>query len=387
MTTGERNGPHLKRKLRIVHCFRSPVGGIFRHVRDLAEAQTAVGHEVGIVCDSSTGGAYEQQQMAALDGRLSLGIRRTAMQRHVGLGDLGAARRTYGIIKELNPDILHGHGAKGGVYSRLFGSLFRVSRSRVARIYSPHGGSLHYDEQTATGRLFFLLERLMGSFTDSILFVSEHEMQTYLRKVGHPRSAHRLVYNGLRAEEFAPVKAARHAADFLYVGMMRDLKGPDLFIDALAEASTRTGRSLSAAMVGDGADLQRYRQQAAELSERIAVAFHPAMPARDAFALGRVMVVPSRAEAMPYIVLEALAAGRPIIATAVGGIPEILGRDCAALAEPTVASLAERMTEAARDDGSIAAAMPSAEMLKTRFSAQTMSESIEAAYHEALDRG
>ena len=47
-------------KLRIVHCFRSPVGGIFRHVRDLAEAQVAAGHLVGIVCDSTTGGDFEE---------------------------------------------------------------------------------------------------------------------------------------------------------------------------------------------------------------------------------------------------------------------------------------------------------------------------------------
>ena len=52
------------------------------------------------------------------------------------------------------------------------------------------------------------------------------------------------------------------------------------------------------------------------------------MPARQAFALARTIVVPSRAEAMPYIVLEALAAGMPMIATAVGGIPEIfVGRE------------------------------------------------------------
>ena len=45
--------------LRIVHVFRAPVGGLFRHVVDLATAQTAVGHKVGIVCDASTGGTYE----------------------------------------------------------------------------------------------------------------------------------------------------------------------------------------------------------------------------------------------------------------------------------------------------------------------------------------
>ena len=129
--------------LRIVHCFRSPVGGIFRHVRDLAEAQVAAGHKVGIVCDSTTGGEFEERLFAAIRGRFEMGIHRTPMQRHIGLGDMTAAWRTYRIIKELQPDVLHGHGAKGGVYARLFGSLLRVSRSRVARLYSPHGGSLH----------------------------------------------------------------------------------------------------------------------------------------------------------------------------------------------------------------------------------------------------
>ncbi|TIX83080.1 MAG: glycosyltransferase family 1 protein, partial [Mesorhizobium sp.] len=165
--------------LRIVHCFRSPVGGIFRHVRDLTEAQVAAGHAVGIVCDSTTGGDFEENLFEQMKGKMALGIHRTPMQRHVGPGDLASAWRTFGLIKELRPDVLHGHGAKGGAYARLFGSLLRVSRSRVARLYSPHGGSLHYDETTATGKLFFALERFMARFTDYLLFVSDYERQTY----------------------------------------------------------------------------------------------------------------------------------------------------------------------------------------------------------------
>jgi hypothetical protein len=81
-------------KLRIVHCFRSPVGGIFRHVRDLAEAQAAAGHIVGIVCDSTSGGAYEERLFADMQHLLALGVRRTPMQRHVGPGDIVAAWRS-----------------------------------------------------------------------------------------------------------------------------------------------------------------------------------------------------------------------------------------------------------------------------------------------------
>ncbi|PBB18772.1 glycosyltransferase family 4 protein [Mesorhizobium sp. WSM4313] len=372
--------------LRIVHCFRSPVGGIFRHVRDLTEAQVAAGHAVGIVCDSTTGGDYEERLFEAMKDSLALGIHRTPMQRHVGPGDLASAWRTYRIIQELRPDVLHGHGAKGGAYARLFGSLLRVSRFRVARLYSPHGGSLHYDETTAMGKLFFGLERFMARFTDCLLFVSDYERNTYRRKVGEPPIPNTLVYNGLRAAEFQPVTTAANAADFLYIGMMRDLKGPDIFIDALAMAGEELGRPLSAVMVGDGDDLPRYHAKVERLGLKSHVRFLPPMPAREAFALAEMIVVPSRAEAMPYVVLEALAAGMPMIATAVGGIPEIFGEGSPALIRPDASQLAAKMGTALSDFDSYRKLMPQTDELKARFGADVMAADIEKAYFAALSK-
>ncbi|MER9296097.1 glycosyltransferase family 4 protein [Mesorhizobium sp. M0621] len=372
--------------LRIVHCFRSPVGGIFRHVRDLTEAQVAAGHSVGIVCDSTTGGAFEERLFEQMKDMLALGIHRTPMQRHVGPGDLASARRIYRIIKELRPDVLHGHGAKGGAYARLFGSLLRVSRSRVARLYSPHGGSLHYDENTTTGKLFFALERFMARFTDYLLFVSDYERQTYRRKVGEPPIPNTLVYNGLRATEFEPVIAEPDAADLLYIGMMRDLKGPDIFIDALALAGSQFGRALTAVMVGDGDDLPRYHAQVKRLGLERHVRFLPPMPAREAFALAALVIVPSRAEAMPYIVLETLASGKPMIATAVGGIPEIFGIGSPALIRPNPVELADKMSQALADPAAYSDLMPDGANLKARFGADVMAADIEKAYFAALDK-
>ncbi|CDX11213.1 Group 1 glycosyl transferase [Mesorhizobium sp. ORS 3324] len=353
-------------------------------MRDLTEAQVAAGHSVGIVCDSTTGGDYEERLFEAMNESLALGIHRTPMQRHIGPGDVAAAWRTYRIIKELRPDVLHGHGAKGGAYARLFGSLLRVSRSRVARLYSPHGGSLHYDETTATGKLFFALERTMARFTDCLLFVSDYERKTYRRKVGEPPVPNTLVYNGLRAVEFDPVATAAGAADLLYIGMMRDLKGPDIFIDALARAGSELGRQLSAVMVGDGDDLPRYHAQVERLGLKGHVRFLPPMPAREAFALAELIVVPSRAEAMPYIVLEALAAGRPMIATAVGGIPEIFGETSPALIRPDAGQLADRLGKALDDPAAYRNLMPPGDELKARFGADVMAAEIEKAYFAAL---
>jgi glycosyltransferase involved in cell wall biosynthesis len=370
--------------LRIVHCFRSPVGGIFRHVRDLVDAQIANGHLVGIVCDSSTGGEYEAKLFDAIQPKLALGLTRVPMQRHIGPGDLVAAWRTYKAISKLNPDVLHGHGAKGGVYSRVFGSLLRVFRSRVARLYSPHGGSLHYDSDLLSGKVFFLAERILERVTDRILFVADYERRTFIEKIGTPRNAV-VVYNGLRPAEFEPVHPNANAADFLYIGMMRDLKGPDLFIDALAMASNTTGASLTAVMVGAGDHLAKYREQVRRLGLETRISFHDPMPARQAFTMARAIIVPSRAEAMPYIVLEAVAAGMTMIATQVGGIPEILGTGCNALCEISAERIAEKMVMQIRDPDALAAAMPPLDGLRQKFGVDVMARHIEDHYRAILE--
>lgn len=370
--------------LRIVHCFRSPVGGIFRHVRDLVHAQAAAGHKVGIICDSSTGGQLEDDYFDEIRGSLALGVERITIHRQIGPGDIAAGWQTYKLIKELQPDVLHGHGAKGGALARIFGSLLRVSRYRVARLYSPHGGVLHYDAATTKGRVLFAMERLLGRFTDRILFVSKHERDAYLAKVGKPRTDFSLVHNGVNEAEFVPVPPAPDAADFLYIGMMRDLKGPDIFIDALAATARDLARPVSAVMVGDGDDLERYKAQAQALGLAGSIQFLPPMPARKAFALARIVVVPSRAEAMPYIVLEALAAGKTMISSAVGGIPEIFSAGSPALVEPAATSVASAMTRALRDEAGFAAYMPAMDELRARFSARVMARDVEHAYFQAL---
>ncbi|MBN8998252.1 MAG: glycosyltransferase family 4 protein, partial [Rhizobiales bacterium] len=311
--------------LRIVHCFRSPVGGIFRHVRDLVEAQVAQGASVGIVCDSSTGGEHEEAMFDEVQPLLELGLFRVPMQRQVSPTDLTALLRLLRQMRAVRPDVIHAHGAKGGVYGRTIGTLLRLTGSRVRRLYCPHGGSLHYDAQKASGRAFFRIERWLETMTDALVFVSRYESNAYQAKVGTPHRPFRIASNGVRPEEFETLATAPDAADFLYIGMMRDLKGPDLFLAALARLGEASGAAPSALMVGDGPDLDRYRDMARTLGIDSTTRFLPAMPARQAFSLARVVVVPSRAESMPYIVLEAAAAARPLVATNVGGIPEIFG--------------------------------------------------------------
>ncbi|WP_420409031.1 glycosyltransferase family 4 protein [Hoeflea sp.] len=371
--------------LRILHCFRSPVGGIFRHVRDLAEQHAKAGHEVGILCDSSTGGAYEDQLFETIMPYLSLGLTRMPIRRSLGPSDICATLRSYNEIKQLQPDILHGHGAKGGAFVRLVGSRLRVSRSRVARLYSPHGGSLHYDRNTLRGRTYFTIERTLERWTDSLVFVSDYERRTYCEKIGVPKAPWQLIHNGLREAEFEPVENAVNSVDFLYIGMMRDLKGPDVFIEALRRAEQLVGRPLRGVMVGDGDDQPRYQARIDMMGMGARLTMRPAMPAREAFALARTVVIPSRAESMPYIVLEAVAADKPVISTKVGGIPEILGENFEGFVAPgDVEEMATAMARTISEPGWLAGAMPDPVAFRTRFSATNMADRMMSLYRNCI---
>ncbi|SSC72495.1 unnamed protein product [Ciceribacter sp. T2.26MG-112.2] len=356
-------------------------------MRDLAEQHSRAGHEVGILCDSTTGSEHEDRLFEQIMPYLALGLHRMPIARSVGFGDVSALHKSYKEIKELRPDVVHGHGAKGGVVARIIGSALRAKRYRVARFYSPHGGSLHFDQASLSGRTVFAVERMLERLTDAIIFVCDYERRTYETKVGVPRCAHRMIYNGLSDRDFAVIPSRSDSVHFIYVGMLRDLKGPDVFIEAFAQTERLVGHPLSALIVGDGPDRDKYRDMIEQRGYGRRIGLLPAMPVKEAFAMSNIVVVPSRAEAMPYIVLEALAAGKSLIATRVGGIPEVLGEDSDALVEPgNVQDLARVMARAVTTPDWHGATMPEPEAFRARFSASTMAEQMADLYRERLDR-
>lgn len=372
------------RPLRIVHCMRAPVGGLFRHVCDLAEAQAQRGHRIGIIADAATGGAAAAARFQTLDLHCELGIARFAMSRLPGPGDLAVAARIVRLARELKPDVLHGHGAKGGAYARIAGTRLRQDGLPV-RAYTPHGGSLHYSGTSPAGFFYHAMERFLARRTDVFLFESRFGERTFREKIGNPPGVVRVVHNGLAPAEFAPVAQEANATDFVFVGELRALKGIDVLLAALARLGA-AGRPASATIVGAGADAENLRRMTDRLGLSERVRFPGPMPARAAFALGRCVVVPSRAESLPYVVLEAAAAAMPIVATAVGGIPEIFGNQAHRLVQPDDAdALAAAMGQILADP---AAARRQAEALAAdigrHFSADAMADGVLAAYEAAL---
>jgi glycosyltransferase involved in cell wall biosynthesis len=298
------------------------VGGLFRHVCDLSLEQARRGHGVSVVCDAATADALTEDRLERLAPHLALGLLRVPMSRELGLRDVTALRAVKERALKFDFDVIHGHGAKGGAYSRLVARAMKRAGEPVVSCYTPHGGSLHYHPSTAMGRVYMALERQLARYTDAIVFESAYAAARYSAQVGVPACATSVIPNGLVPEEFAPVEPAPGAADFLFVGELRHLKGVDVLLRALAQVRAR--RMVSAVIVGAGPDAAKYSREAAKYGLEAVVTFKGPMPARDAFRLGRTLIVPSRAESLPYIVLEAAAAGLPLLASDVGGIPEIV---------------------------------------------------------------
>ena len=341
-------GDQLPRgSLSILHCLRAPVGGLFRHVVDLATAQASLGHRVGVICAAS-GDALTEARLLALAPSLQLGLHRLPMGRALGFDDMRAWRKVVAIASEVRAGIVHGHGAKGGAYARLAARSLNAPGPCVRCFYTPHGGSLHYPPSTLPGKFYGALERYLECSTDGLLFESQYAANRYGAQIGPPGCAQKVVTNGLLPGDFEAIAPNADAADFLFIGEMRRLKGVDVALDALAELNET--RLTTAVLVGDGPDAATFKAQARALGLADRVQFPGAMRARDAFALGRVLLMPSRAESLPYIVLEAIGAGLPLIATNVGGIPEIIPPDRGTLLPPGDArALAEAMRAALAD--------------------------------------
>ncbi len=372
--------------MRIVHVFRAPVGGLFRHVIDLAREQAARGHDVGVFCDATFAGDRNEGMLAALSEHLSLGVARMPMQRNPHWSDMAALNRIGAFVQETAADVIHGHGSKGGLYARL-GAVAR--RGGPIRAYTPHGGSLNYKPGTLIHRTYMMIEHLLERGTDVFLFESRFIEKRFREFVCETGALARVALNGLHPEELEPVAPAPDAADFLYIGEYRFAKGIDTLLMAMARLSGDGLRPATLVLVGQGPDEAALRAQASALGLARQITFRKPMAAREAFTLARTMVVPSRFESMPYVVIEAAGACMPLISTDVGGISEIFGKESGRLvpADNVVALTAAMQDAMTRPrDEQMMPAMRLQACIVENFSVAKMADTVLAAYAEAANR-
>lgn len=294
-------------------------GGVGRHVGDLARGLAEAGHEI-VLCGP--------QRPAGTDGlrHRPLDLRRAVSPRD----DLAVARAFAGIVGAEHPQLVHAHSSKAGAVAR----VARVAHPRVPIVYSPHGYAFagHFDSARERSA-YRLAERALAPAASRVTCVCEAEARL-ARSVGPP-SRVRVVHNGIATpgEDPPPGKdpiTARIealAARGPVIGaltLLRPGKGVETLIDALPAVLERR-RDAQLAIVGDGPGLADLQARAHRLGVARSVSFVGSTD--EPLSALRAMTVfahPSWAEAFPYVILEAMALGLPIVATAVGGVGEAL---------------------------------------------------------------
>ncbi len=364
--------------LGIVHVTApAPVGGLERVIQALAIGQHRDGHRVvvvGVVDPSGTAHPFFSPlqeagvpvEVITLPGRAYLRER----------------REVRAILERVKPDIVHTHGYRSDL---LDGPVARALG--VPIVSTVHGSS----RMGGKSHLFEWMQRRAWRGFDGVVVVSR-VLEEDLRSDHASANNLALIPNAWPGTEptWSREQARRHlgldtdAPVIAFVGRLIPAKGPDLFVQALAELADLAWQAV---IVGDGGERGEVERlvRTHGLEGRVHMAGHQddatqLFPAFDAFVLS------SRTEGTPIVLFEAMAARVPVVVSAVGGVPDVIGeadgwvvppRQPAAIAEALRVLLADP-TDAARRAGT------AREQLERRFSARSWLDRHEVLYRRLV---
>ncbi len=321
-----------KRKKILYLITKSNMGGAQRYVYDLATSLPA-DHYEAVVALGGTGPLKTRLEEA---GIRTISI--DALQRDVSIvHELNALRTIYRIIRSERPDVLHLNSPKAGGLGGVAGRALRVPKI----IFTGHGWGFNEARPRWQKPVIRFFQWLIIMCAHTTIAVSQ---KTAIDVQSLPFVARRLVviHNGIKEWPLLSKDEARRIlsaktdptsrvdlsdAGLFLVGMVAELhqnKGIDLAIRALAPL-LHARSSITLAVVGDGEERARLSKQIDH--ERLKGSVQllgPVDNARDYLAAFDMFLMPSRTEALPYALLEAGMAHMPVVASNVGGIPEII---------------------------------------------------------------
>lgn len=360
---------HLYPKvLRIIA--RLNVGGPARHVVWLNAGLEREGWRSLLVTGKVPPGEDDMSYFAAENGITPVII--PQMSREISAKDIVTVWKLYRLFLKWRPDILHTHTAKAGTVGRLAGLLYRwltpgalIGRRRPCLfVHTYHGHIFHSYYGALKTRLFLAIEKMLALLaTDRIIVISPQQYKEIHEQFGVGRKAQfAIIPLGLDTSAFAGWGGRRESmrealglgeGDVAVgiVGRLTEVKNHMLFLKSVARYKElygveRDGRRVSFMVVGDGHLREKLEAEASRLGLRENVTFmgtrsdlERLYPALDVVALT------SLNEGTPLTLIEAMANARAVIATAVGGVVDLLGeKNSSALAgsDPLGYTLRER---------------------------------------------
>lgn len=355
-------------------------GGVAEHVLLLATSLTARGFHVEVACSATN-------VIRPALAEAGIATHALPLVRAPGPRDLAAARRLRALDRDRGYDLVHAHSSKAGALAR----IALPSRRRI--VYTPHCLAFAVPGARGERALYRAVEQALITRADAIVAVSEWERRQAVASLRGTRGRLRLILNGVSAcpdvepaPELLEFKGGRPLAGLIAV--LRPQKDPLGAVRAAALLAAGGGSSGAVAIIGNGWLEAEVRREIERLGAEEAVAWFPYRPpaARYLRALD-VLLVSSLWESLPLAPIEAMACGVPVVATRVGGVPEIVedgvtGR----LVEPGRAEQLAAVLGELLDDPDQRASMGAEgrRVAAERFGTERMVDAIASLYRELV---
>ncbi len=377
---------------RVLRVFsRLNIGGPSLHVIHLSAGLVDFGFETRLVVGKTDPHEGDFLDLAAARG-VDLVVLPDLGRAIRPLNDVRAVLQLYRLMRRERPEIVHTHTAKAGALGRIAALMARVP----VVVHTYHGHVLSGYFHPLASLFFRGVERTLAHATDALLTVSESVKEDLVRLGVAPPGRMRVLPLGLDLQPLAgslPRGTLRREANWSsdsrvvgIVGRLVAIKDVDTFIDAAALLASRT-TDIRFAVVGDGEERTRLEARAvAILGDRIHF-FGWRKDTAAVFGDLDMVVNTSLNEGTPVALIEALAAGRPVVASAVGGTPDLLdgGRFGTLVPARSPAGLAKAIGEAldASENSLRMTAEGRAAVLK-RYSLARLLDDMAALYRELL---
>ncbi len=370
----------MRSRLRVLLMIdEASVGGGQQHVLSLAERLDRGKYDVAVCCEGEGYLVDELRKRRILTHPLR-------MSNRPSIRSLFECVRLY---RRSRPDIVHTHGGTAGFLGRI-ASLF-VPGIRIVHTY--HGIHYLHNLQSFQNRIYRAVDRTLKHCTDRLVCVAKSDMELGIRhKVVDPKIA-LLIRNGIDVEKFASARrestiktgAVRIVGT---IGRLHIQKGHCFLVEAAARV-IENDPSVIFHIVGEG-ELQRNLEEQIRslgLQERVKL-LGPRTDVPELLAGMDVFVLPSLWEGLPLVLLEAMAAGKPIVTTAVDGVKEVITNEEALLVPPRDPErLADAILQVLHDPGLARRLGENAfRRVRSEFNVEAMVKQIEGLYESIPER-
>ncbi len=372
---------------------QSDYGGAQRYVFDLASSLKGKYQITVAAGPSQSEELLKKLATAQIDFKKLKYLRRAINP----LFDLLGLWEIIKLIKKIKPDIIHLNSSKAGFLGALATRLLRTSNlEHQTVIYTVHGFVFLEPMNFLKKKLYVWIEKISARWKDYLITVSENDRQVGIKyKITRPEKLI-TIHNGIDSEKinFLPKEQSRQfltvnyklkAKSYKLIGTLANYyptKGLNYLIEAAAQI-IKEKPEIIFALMGDGPERKKLEQQIKQLNlEKYFILGYQENANQYLKALD-IFVLPSVKEGFPYAILEAMSAELPIIASAVGGIPEIIQNNFnGILVEPKNPKiLAEKIIELLKDeDKQQKIGRKALAAVKDKFSLATMVEETEKLY-------